>query len=49
MTRKLLALLGTLLLVLGLAGCNTIEGAGEDVEAAGEGIQRGADKDRPNP
>lgn len=23
---------------LSLAGCNTIEGAGEDVEAAGEGI-----------
>jgi len=49
MTRKLVALLGALLMVLGLAACNTIEGAGEDVEAAGEGIQRGADENRPNP
>lgn len=24
--------------LLGLAGCNTVEGAGEDIQAAGEGI-----------
>ena len=33
----------TVLLVLGLAGCNTIEGADEDIEAAGEAIERTAD------
>lgn len=26
-----------------MTGCNTVEGAGEDVEAAGEGIQDAAD------
>ena len=28
-----------------MTGCNTLEGAGEDVEDAGEAIQRGADDD----
>ena len=27
---------------LTVAACNTVEGVGEDVEAAGEGIQEGA-------
>lgn len=31
--------------VLALSACNTVEGAGEDVEAAGEAIQDGADND----
>ncbi|AGA90310.1 putative small secreted protein [Thioflavicoccus mobilis 8321] len=32
------------LLAIGfLAGCNTIEGVGEDVEAGGEGIQDAAE------
>jgi predicted small secreted protein len=26
-------------LLLGLAGCNTIEGVGEDIEAAGDAIE----------
>lgn len=45
-TRKLLlafALAG--LSVLALSACNTVEGAGEDVESAGEAIQEGADND----
>jgi predicted small secreted protein len=29
----------------GLAGCNTVEGVGEDVEAGGEAIQDAADHD----
>lgn len=29
----------------GLAACNTMEGAGEDIESAGEAIQEGADGD----
>jgi predicted small secreted protein len=32
------AALFLVLLMLGLAACNTIEGAGQDLEAAGEGI-----------
>ncbi|MFP4560954.1 MAG: entericidin A/B family lipoprotein [Thiohalorhabdus sp.] len=32
-----------LALVLALAGCNTMEGAGEDVEEAGEATQDAAD------
>jgi len=42
-------LLGTVVLVLAaaaclaLTGCNTVEGAGKDIEAAGEGIQKAAD------
>ncbi|SCY47082.1 entericidin A/B family lipoprotein [Thiohalorhabdus denitrificans] len=32
-----------LVLVLALAGCNTMEGAGEDVEDAGEATQDAAD------
>jgi predicted small secreted protein len=31
--------------VIGLSACNTIEGAGRDVEKAGEKIQDAADRD----
>ena len=31
-----------------LAACNTIHGAGKDVERTGEAVQRGADWARPN-
>jgi predicted small secreted protein len=27
-----------------LCGCNTVEGAGKDVKAAGQGIEKAADK-----
>jgi len=30
-------------LALGLAGCETVKGAGKDIEKAGEAIQRAAD------
>lgn len=36
---KILALSTWMVLMLGLAGCNTMRGAGEDVEATGEGVQ----------
>lgn len=42
-------LLGTVILALAaaaclsLTGCNTVEGAGKDIEKAGEGIQDAAD------
>lgn len=29
------------------AGCNTMEGAGEDVEEAGSAIERGAEENKP--
>lgn len=39
-----IAFLSVLLtLGLGLSGCNTTRGAGEDIEAAGEAVQRGAE------
>ncbi|MGE0079888.1 MAG: entericidin A/B family lipoprotein [Thiohalomonadaceae bacterium] len=45
---RLFALIGALLMALGMAGCNTMQGAGEDVEAAGETIQRGAEEASPS-
>ncbi len=43
------ALVAVLLVsVLGmLAGCNTIEGFGQDTQAAGRSIERAADKAKP--
>ena len=37
---------GLLLAVLGLAGCNTVEGVGKDIERGGERLQDSADKRR---
>jgi predicted small secreted protein len=31
-----------------LAGCNTVEGAGKDVKAAGGAVEKAADKAKPN-
>ena len=33
-----------ILACLGLAGCNTVHGAGEDISKAGEAIQRTANR-----
>jgi predicted small secreted protein len=30
-----------------VAGCNTIEGAGKDIKAAGGGIEKAAEKTKP--
>jgi entericidin B len=30
-----------------LAGCNTIEGAGKDVKAVGQGVENAADQAKP--
>ncbi len=30
-----------------LAGCNTVEGAGKDVKAGGNAIEKAADKSKP--
>jgi predicted small secreted protein len=47
MLRKLAAILGLAALGLVLAGCNTIEGAGKDVKAAGGAIEKAASKTKP--
>lgn len=36
---RLLAVLSVALLLAGLTACNTIEGAGEDLEAAGDAVE----------
>jgi len=43
MVKKLLALMVAAAFV-SLAGCNTVEGMGKDVERGGEKIQSGAEK-----
>jgi predicted small secreted protein len=47
MLKKMLNLL-LLASVFGLVACNTMEGAGRDVEAAGETVQEKADENRPS-
>lgn len=34
--------------VLMLAGCNTLSGAGQDVQAAGSAVEKAAEKAKPN-
>jgi len=41
--KKLLSLLACVGALVVLSACNTVDGVGEDVEAAGESIQRAAD------
>ena len=41
--RSFLAVAFVAVLLIAQTGCNTVEGAGEDIEKAGEGIQRAAD------
>lgn len=43
MIRKL-SILSIAALMAGIAGCNTVEGVGEDVEAAGEAIEEEAEE-----
>lgn len=42
--RKITMALAILMSALALSACNTIEGAGKDIERAGEKIQNAADK-----
>lgn len=41
--KRIPTLLALAMLGLGAAACNTIEGAGQDIEAAGSGIEDAAD------
>jgi len=43
MKRNLSILLLALMSAMVLGGCNTVEGAGKDIEAAGEEVQDAAD------
>ncbi|HET9702333.1 MAG TPA: entericidin A/B family lipoprotein [Burkholderiales bacterium] len=40
MNLRLSALCVLIVAALGLAGCNTVQGMGRDIEAAGEAIQK---------
>jgi predicted small secreted protein len=41
---KLISLLVAIALSITLAGCNTVKGAGKDVQKAGKAVERAADK-----
>ncbi|MEP7061175.1 MAG: entericidin A/B family lipoprotein [Betaproteobacteria bacterium] len=47
MTRLIAILCATAFVAL-VSGCNTIEGAGQDVKAGGHAIEKAADKAKPN-
>jgi predicted small secreted protein len=47
MTKKLVALVALTGFVLAATGCNTVEGAGKDIKAGGEAIEKAADKNKP--
>jgi len=47
MLKKLAALLALAGLVVAVTGCNTIEGAGKDIKAAGGAIEKSAEKTKP--
>lgn len=42
--RKLILLIWALFGVMMAAGCNTLEGAGEDLQAAGNEVEEGTDE-----
>jgi predicted small secreted protein len=44
--KAIAALLSAAVLAL-LAGCNTVEGVGQDVQAGGRAVERAADKSNP--
>jgi predicted small secreted protein len=46
MIERIAALLGILAVALLATGCNTIEGAGKDIKAAGGGIEKAASKNK---
>jgi len=47
MLKHIAALLALSAIALGLAACNTIEGAGKDVKATGNAIEKAADSAKP--
>ena len=47
MLKKIAALAVMAGIAIGIAACNTVEGAGKDVKAAGQGIEKAAEKTKP--
>ena len=47
MRRKLAALLALIGIGITAAGCNTIQGAGKDIKAAGGAIEKTAEESKP--
>ena len=47
MTKKLVALLALAGFALAAVGCNTVEGVGKDVKAAGGAVEKAAEKAKP--
>ena len=47
MTKRLVALLALAGLALAAVGCNTVEGVGKDVKAAGGAVEKAAEKAKP--
>ena len=47
MLKRIAALMALAGLALGLAACNTVEGAGKDVKATGNAIEKAADGAKP--
>jgi predicted small secreted protein len=43
---KLVVLVMALALAAGVTGCNTVKGAGKDVQAAGKAVEKASDKAR---
>lgn len=42
--KKIIAILCTAGLLLGLAGCNTVKGVGQDIKGGGSAIERASGK-----
>ena len=47
MLKRIAALMALAAMALGLAACNTVEGAGKDVKATGNAIEKAADNAKP--
>ena len=47
MLKRIVALLMLAGIVLGVASCNTVEGAGRDIKATGNAIEKAADSAKP--
>jgi len=47
MIGKMASLLSLCALLATIAGCNTVEGFGQDVQAGGRAIEKAADKSKP--
>lgn len=45
--KTIFALLSVLSFALVAAGCNTVEGAGKDIKATGQAVEKAAEKSKP--